>query len=153
LPHHPTDAHLLTSRRTLPFVSEPERPTWHAFAACRGVDPGCSSPSPTAATTSLGSTAAAVRSVRNAPGPGAPRSTASYPNRLVPPSSAGKHVRFEVNPWLPCPGRAEVCQRSGCREPATDARLRLCAGHLLVYELEAKRSLALTSSNPRTLLG
>jgi hypothetical protein len=63
----------------------------------------------------------------------------------VPPSSAYKRVRFGVSPWLPCPGRGEVCQRSGCREPATDDTLRLCAGHLLVYELEAKRALALTA--------
>ena len=29
----------LIRRRTLPFVTEPERPTWHALAACRGVGP------------------------------------------------------------------------------------------------------------------
>jgi hypothetical protein len=91
--------------------------------------------------------------VRSALGTGAPRSTVAYANRFVPPSSAGKHVRFGVNPWLLCPGRTEVCQRSGCREPATNDRLRLCAGHLLVYELEAKRALALTASNARTPLG
>src|ERR1019366_9777080 len=29
----------LIRRRPLPFVTEPERPTWHALAACRGVGP------------------------------------------------------------------------------------------------------------------
>jgi len=107
----------LIRRRTLPFVTDPKRPAWHALAACRGVGPGCSSPSPTAATTSSGSIAPAARSVRSALGTGAPRSTAAYANRFVPPSSAGKHVRFGVNPWLLCPGRAEVSSGAGAESP------------------------------------
>ena len=34
----------------------------------------------------------------------------------------------------------EVCRRDGCREPATDDMIRLCASHLAEYTPEAERA-------------
>jgi hypothetical protein len=43
-------------------------------------------------------------------------------------------VSFGKNDWLPCSGRAEVCQRTGCQHPATDDTLRLCTVHFAAYQ-------------------
>jgi hypothetical protein len=41
-----------------------------------------------------------------------------------------------AEPYLPCPNR-EFCRRGGCHQPALDDMIRLCAGHLITYKLEA----------------
>jgi len=46
-------------------------------------------------------------------------------------------------PPTPCPNRPEVCRRGGCCQPALGQVICLCAGHLLTYEIEAKRTLEL----------
>jgi len=38
--------------------------------------------------------------------------------------------------WLPYPNRPDICRREGCLEPATDHVIRLCAGHLVDYQIE-----------------
>ena len=38
--------------------------------------------------------------------------------------------------WLPYPNRPDICRREGCFEPATDHVIRLCAGHLVEYQIE-----------------
>jgi hypothetical protein len=32
--------------------------------------------------------------------------------------------------------RPDICRREGCRQPATDHVIRLCAGHLVEYQIE-----------------
>ena len=39
-------------------------------------------------------------------------------------------------------GRPVVCRRQGCAEPATDAVVQLCAGHLAAYEHGSGRAIA-----------
>jgi hypothetical protein len=48
-----------------------------------------------------------------------------------------------ADPYLPCPNRREVCRRGGCREAATNHIVQLCPGHLVAYEHECWRVLAL----------
>ncbi len=42
----------------------------------------------------------------------------------------------------PAQGRPVVCRRQGCAEPATDAVVQLCAGHLAAYEHGTGQALA-----------
>jgi hypothetical protein len=44
--------------------------------------------------------------------------------------------------YVPCRGHALVCRRDGCPEPATDAVVQLCAGHLAAYQLQMAPVLA-----------
>ena len=71
------------------------------------------------------------------------------PARTAPETSAAGRVGTQGHedlspaPPTPCPNRPEVCRRGGCRQPALGQVICLCAGHLLTYEIEAKRTLEL----------
>ena len=67
------------------------------------------------------------------------------PRRRRPSGRVGTqgHEDLSPAPPTPCPNRPEVCRRGGCCQPALGQVICLCAGHLLTYEIEAKRTLEL----------
>lgn len=142
----------LIRRRTLPFVTEPERPTWHALAACRGVGPALFFLESCGSYDAVRVYCARCLSVRSVPRRGAPRSTACGAGspRTNGPGDVGRgpcrHAgarRLVTGASHPLPQPPRSLPAWGCRQPALGQGICLCAGHLLTYEIEAKRTLEL----------
>ena len=153
------------------FHALPERPWWHALAACRGVGAGpffqpvsdrapgrdraqraylLASRTYCAACPVLAQCRAAGEDEPYGLWGGASplrhnrqRARGAPVTSVVPASTVavGALPSKLDRGYLPCPGRPVVCRRPGCLGPATDDVLRLCAGCLAEYQRETAPAL------------